>query len=259
MPELNAMLWIEARKALRSQMPLWTSLGSLFMSLAIAFLVFIARHPELSQQLGLVGAKANLLAYSTIDWPAYLAAYGQLIAAGGLILFTFVVTWIFGREFADGTVKDWLAVPVRRGSILLAKYIVGAIWSGWLTLVILAGALVMGALLQLPAGSLAVLLHGAAVVAVTAGLVVVVILPLALLASFGRGYLLPMAGMILIVMLINFVLVLGVGEYFPWAVPLLYTQSKAPLPPVSYGIVLATGLVGMALTRWWWQAADQAR
>jgi len=259
MSELNAMLWIEARKALRSRMPLWTALGALFMPLAIGFLIFVAKHPELSQRLGLVGAKANLLTYSAIDWPAYLAAYSQVIGAAGLILFTFVITWIFGREFADGTVKDWLAVPVRRGSILLAKYVVAAVWSAALTFIILAGGLVMGVVLQLPAGSLAVLLHGVAAVAVTAGLAVVVILPLALLASLGRGYLLPIAGLIFVMSLVNLAQILGVGPYFPWAVPMLYTQVQPPLPPVSYVIVLATGLVGIALTRWWWQAADQAR
>src|SRR5205823_4997338 len=31
MPELTGMIWIEARKALRSKMPLWTVLGSLAM------------------------------------------------------------------------------------------------------------------------------------------------------------------------------------------------------------------------------------
>ena len=259
MSSLVDMIGVEGRKALRSRMPLWTALASLFVPLAIAFLIFVARHPELSQQLGLVGAKANLLAYSAIDWPAYLAAYGQVIGAGGLILFTFVVTWIFGREFVDGTVKDWLAVPVARGSILLAKYIVWAIWSEGLTVLILAGGLVLGALLQLPAGSLAVLLHGAAAVAITSGLALAVILPLALPASVGRGYLLPIAALIFIMMLVNLTQILGVAEYFPWAVPMLYTAGKPPLGPISYVIVMATGLAGMGLTWGWWKYADQDR
>jgi ABC-2 type transport system permease protein len=253
------MIWVEGRKAIRSRMPLWTGLGSLLLPLGIAFLIFVAKHPELSEQMGLVSAKANLLAYGAIDWPAYMVVYGEVIGAAGLILFTFVVTWIFGREFADSTVKDWLAVPVPRASILLAKYIVGAIWSEGLTAVILAGGLVMGALLQLPGGSLAVLLRGAAAVAATSVLALLVILPLALLASLGRGYLLPIAGLIVIMMLVNLSQILGVGQYFPWSVPMLFTQGKPPLGLVSYVIVTATGLAGMALTWWWWKYADQDR
>jgi hypothetical protein len=37
MNNLFDMLWIETRKAIRSKMPLWTALGSLFMPFGIAF------------------------------------------------------------------------------------------------------------------------------------------------------------------------------------------------------------------------------
>ena len=45
-------------------MPLFTAVGSLFMPLGIAFLIFVATNPEISQKLGLVSAKANLMAYA---------------------------------------------------------------------------------------------------------------------------------------------------------------------------------------------------
>ena len=80
---LAGMLWIEFRKAIRSRMPLWTALGSLFLPLGIAFLIFVARNPEISSKLGLVGAKADLMAYSATDWPAYFGLFTQMIAAGG--------------------------------------------------------------------------------------------------------------------------------------------------------------------------------
>ena len=67
-------------------------------------------------------------------------------------MFVMAVTWVFGREFADGTLKDMLAVPVQRSSILMAKFIVTAAWSAALTLVILIFSLVMGAIIQLPGG-----------------------------------------------------------------------------------------------------------
>src|SRR5512137_241376 len=136
MNNLSDMIWIELRKAIRSRMPLWTALGCMFLPLGIAFLIFVARNPEISQQLGLVSAKANLMAYAATDWPTYLGLFGQLIAAAGLLLFCLVISWVFGREFTDGTLKDMLAVPVQRSKILLAKFIVVAIWSALLTVVI---------------------------------------------------------------------------------------------------------------------------
>jgi ABC-2 type transport system permease protein len=51
----------------------------------------------------------------------------------------------------------------------------------------------------------------------------------------------------------------GWGEYFPWAIPGIFAQAKAPLGPVSYGIVVVTGVVGVIATYLWWKFADQNR
>ena len=259
MNSLSDMMWIELRKAIRSRMPLWTALGSLFMPLGIAFLIFLARNPEISQKLGLVSAKANLVAYSATDWPAYLGLFGQIIAAGGFLFSVLAVSWVFGREFADGTLKDMLAVPVQRSSILLAKFIVVAIWSATLTVVVFIVGLVVGAIIQLPGGSISVILRGSIPVAVTTCLVIAVVVPFALFASVGRGYLLPVGVAILTLIMANLVVVAGWGEYFPWAVPMLYAQGKSPLTPISYWIVFLTGLAGMIGTYLWWKYADQNR
>jgi ABC-2 type transport system permease protein len=57
------------------------------------------------------------------------------------------------------------------------------------------------------------------------------------------------------------VIVAGWGAYFPWAVPVLYSDAAkaATLEPASYWVVVATGLVGIAGTYAWWQTADQNR
>jgi len=259
MNNLSDMVWIEWQKAIRSRMPLWTALGSLFMPLGIAFLIFVSKNPQISQQLGLVSAKANLLAYAAIDWPTYLSLFGQLIAAAGFILFVLNLSWLFGREFADGTLKDMLAVPVSRSSILLAKFIIMAVWSAALTGVIFVVGLGMGALIKLPGDSVSVFLHGAALVAITACLAILAAPPFAFFASVGRGYLLPIGLVVLTLMMTNLVALVGWGEYFPWAVPGLYAQGKTALAPISYWIVALTSLAGMVATYLWWKFADQNR
>jgi ABC-2 type transport system permease protein len=254
-----SILWIETRKAVRSRMPLWTALGSLFMPLGIAFLIFVARNPQVSRQLGLVSAKADLLKYAATDWQSYLGFFSLMIAAGGLILFSLVITWVFGREFADGTLKDLLAVPVPRSSIVLAKFILAAAWSAGLAVVILVAGLVTGLMIQLPGGSLSAILHGSVRVLATAGLVIAVVTPFAFFASLGRGYLLPIGVTVLALMMANVVALAGWGEYFPWGVPGIYAMGDSPLRPVSYGIVLITGLAGIIGTNLWWKYADQSR
>ncbi len=259
MNNLSDMIWIELRKAIRSRMPLWTALGSLFMPLGIAFLLFVAKHPEIFEKLGLVSAKANLIAYSATDWPAYLIIFAEIISAGGFFFFVMAISWVFGREFADGTLKDMLAVPVQRASILLAKFIVVAVWSAALAIIIFVFGLLMGALIQLPGGSNSVILHGSIDTAITVCLVIAVVLPFALFASIGRGYLLSIGVAVLSLMMANLVVVFGWGEYFPWAVPMLYMQGKSSLTPISYWIVFFTGLAGMLATYLWWKYADQNR
>jgi ABC-2 type transport system permease protein len=258
MNDLANMLWVEWRKAVRSRMPLWTILGSLFMPFGIVFLIFLSKNPDVSEKLGLISAKANLIAYAATDWPAYMTLFGQVIAAGGYFFFVLAISWVFGREFADGTVKDLLAVPVRRSSILLAKFIVVITWSAVLAIVILIVDLVMGVVIRLPGGSTSAILQGSRTLAIASGLVIVSILPFALFASMGRGYLLPLGVAVILLMMANLTAVLGLGEYFPWAVPGMYAQGM-PLTPVSYWVVILTGLAGMLATYWWWKYADQNR
>ncbi len=255
---LSDMIWIESRKAIRSRMPLFTALGSLLMPLGIAFLIFISKNPALSQKLGLIGAKANLTAYAATNWATYLGLFAMLMAAGGFFLFCLITSWVFGREFADGTLKDLLAVPIQRFSILLAKFIVADVWSIALTVIILIIGLVTGMTLNLQ-GPTQTILQGSTVMVLTAFLTIIVVMPFALFASAGRGYLLPMGMAILTLMMANLVVILGWGEYFPWAVPGLYAQAKDSLAPTSYGIVFLTGLTGVIGTSLWWAFADQNR
>jgi ABC-2 type transport system permease protein len=150
-------------------------------------------------------------------------------------------------------------VPVQRSSILLAKFLVAAIWSAILAILIVLVGLAMGAALQLPGGSNSVILQGGIHLAVMTCLVILSILPFAFFASLGRGYLLPLGVAVLTLMLTNLVAVVGWGDYFPWAVPGLYAQGNSSLMPVSYGIVILTGLAGMLGTYAWWMLADQSR
>jgi ABC-2 type transport system permease protein len=117
----------------------------------------------------------------------------------------------------------------------------------------------MGALLQLPGDMLTIVVQRLMPIAITASLMIVTVLPFAFFASIGRGYLLPVGVAILALIMANLVVVTGWGEYFPWAIPMLYAQGKSALPPLSYWIILLTGLAGILGTYLWWKFADQNR
>jgi hypothetical protein len=259
MKEIRNMLWVEFCKLRRSRIPFWTAIASLFMPLGTGLLIFAARNPAISQKLGLISVKANLVAYSSTDWTSYLGLKAMIIAAGGFFLFVLAASWVFGREFTDGTLKDLLAVPVHRSSILLAKFIVAAVWFAALVVWITLFSLLMGALIHLPGASLGLLWQGIALVFTTAFWVMLVSLPFAFLASIGRGYLLPMGLAVLTLIVTNLIAIAGWGGYFPWAIPGLLAQRSDSITPVSYWIAALTGLVGAIGTELWWKYADQNR
>jgi len=254
---LSDILWIELRKALRSRMPLWTALGFLLLPLVSTLMIFILKNPELSRKLGLITAKANLLVGSA-DWPGYLKLLLQSAVIGGFFLFCIIISWVFGREFTDGTIKDLLAVPVPRSSLILGKFILVAIWSLALALEIFVAGLLLGAVIKLPQGTTAVILQGSFLLLVSSCLAIVTVMPFAFFASVGRGYLLPLGMVIVVLILANTTIVTGWGDYFPWAIPGLLSQGYS-LSPISFVIVLLTGLIGIIATHLWWKYADQSR
>ena len=251
------MLWIELRKVLRSRVPMFTALGFLMMPLIGALLIFIYKDPQLARQLGLLGTKANLVVGSA-DRPGYLNLLIEFTALGGFFFFCLAISWTFGREFTDGTLKDLLAVSVPRFDIILAKFSVAALWCVALIVETVLTGLVLGMVIRLPGGSTDVILHGANLLVVTAAMSITLVLPFGFFASLGRGYLLPIGIAVLTMILGNLSITLGWGEYFPWAVPAMYLQ-EVQLSLSSYGIVILTGLAGVGGTYLWWKYADQNR
>jgi ABC-2 type transport system permease protein len=259
MKTLSDMLWIETRKALRSKMPLYMAVGSLLLPLAMAFMLFVSHNPDISRKLGLISAKATIVADMAASWPAYLDLFAQILAMGGMILVVLAISWVFGREFSDDTLKDLLAVPVPRASILLAKFIVVALWSVAQAALLFGLGLGMGALFHLPGGSMDILMQGCVRAIIVTGLVIAAMLPFAFFASLGRGYLLPIGISFAALIMANVVMAAGWGEYFPWSILAIYAQGKEALAPASFVVVLMTGLVGLAGTYVWWKYADQNR
>jgi ABC-2 type transport system permease protein len=255
MNNLAQAIWVETLKARRSKMPLLTALGFLLVPLVGGFFMIILKDPAFARRVGLISAKAQLMA-GTADWPAFLGLLAQAVAVGGIILFGFIGSWVFGREYADHTVKDLLALPTARATIVLAKFVVVVTWAVILTVAVHIISLGVGAAVGLPPVPAAVISQGNVTIVVTAVLTIALVTPIAFVASAGRGYLPPLAATILAIFLAQIVAIAGWGEYFPWSIPALYAQGS-PIAPLSYGIVLLAACAGVAATLWWWARADQ--
>src|SRR5512147_2468705 len=143
MTEFSSALWIETLKMFRSKVPLVTAIGFSMAPLAGGLFMVILKDPEAAKSLGLITTKAQLLT-GTADWPSLFGFLAQAVAAGGMILFSIMTIWIFGREFSDHTIKELLALPTSRETIVTAKFIVLAIWSLVITILIFGVGLIVG-------------------------------------------------------------------------------------------------------------------
>jgi ABC-2 type transport system permease protein len=85
----------------------------------------------------------------------------------------------------------------------------------------------------------------------------------ALFASMGRGYLLPLGWALGSMVLAQIAAVLGWGGYFPWSVPALVSGAMGPPADQvglhSYLSVLLAFAAGTTGTFIWWRSADQSR
>jgi ABC-2 type transport system permease protein len=257
---LTAALWAEALKARRSPMPGLTALALALAPLVGGLFMLILKEPEWARRAGLLATKAQVAA-GDADWPTYAGLLAQAVAVGGLLVFGLVAAWVFGREHADRTVADLLALPTPRWAIVAAKFLVIAAWSAALTALVLALGLAVGAAVGLAGWSAGLAAALAGRLAAVGGLTVALACPFALAASAGRGYLLAVGALLLAVVAAQVVAALGWGAFFPWAVPALASgvagQGAEAVGAGSYALVLLTGAAGVAGTVAWWRLADQ--
>lgn len=249
----------EGRKALANPVPWIAGLAVLLFPLIAAGFMLIVRDPEGARSLGILSTKARLSGLSA-DWPAYLGFINQALCAGFLFLEALLVSWIFGREWSDRTLKLLLAVPAGRARIVGAKFAVILVW-GLVTLALLGGITVgMGNLLNLSQGSEAVLIRWAGQFALAGVLTLILGTWTAFFASWGGGYLIPVAWTLVTLMAAQLGAVLGWAGVVPWAIPALAgLDSVGTLDTGALVLALGTAGAGVVATVLFWNRADHHR
>jgi ABC-2 type transport system permease protein len=262
MNNFPAALWTETLKMRRSKVPLFTAIGFSIVPLVGGLFMIILKDPEAAKSMGLISAKAQLMA-GVADWTGFFNIIAQAVAVGGAILFAIVTAWIFGREFSDRTAKELMALPTSRETIIGAKFVVVAVWTFALSLFVFGFGLVIGKWVVIPGWSTE-LLRTAFVDILGSAVLTIMLLPfVALAASMGRGYLPAFGWTIFTVAMAQIAAVTGWGDWFPWSIPALFSGAVGPrveqLGLHSYMIIILSSIIGLAATFYWWRNADQTR
>ena len=258
----QATLWTELLKARRSKVPLLAAIGFTLAPLVDGLFMFIMKDPERARDMGLLSVKAQMQ-MSTADWTTFFGVLSQATAIGGVMVFSIVCAWIFGREFSDHTAKDLMALPASRETIVLSKLIVITGWVFAVTLWIFAAGLLIGALVDIPGWTSQLAWRSFFDLLITAAMTLLLMTPVAFIASMGRGYLPPLGFAVLTIFFAQVIAATGWGDWFPWAVPALFSGAAGPRDELlgvhSYILVLLAGMAGIAATFHWWRTADQTR
>ncbi|TDE17946.1 ABC transporter permease [Actinomadura sp. 6K520] len=243
---MNAALRTETTKFLRSRTP-WATAAAFLLPVALsAIFVGASDTPPLNEKSEALGI--------TPDWHGFRSALMQIDAAGGFLLFGILVTWMFGREFSDRTVLDLLALPTSRTAIVLAKFTVTTAWLVLLAAFQTAAWIMTGMLLGLPGTPH----HGLPGLLMLLALTGALTLPIALVASAGRGYLPGIAATVALLVCGVAAAILGAAGWFPWALPATVggLSGAASLPFTAPAIAATTAATGIAATTLWWRQAD---
>lgn len=260
MDKLYASLFAEFLK-IRTSKILWPTISALCLAPVFgALFVIVLRNPSLAAGNEALTAKAALSGF-TADWPSFFNLIAQAIGVGGVIVFGFVASWLFGREYSDHTIKDLFTLPISRTTLVIAKYIACIFWCFAITVAVTVVGIVIGFLLNLEKWESADFVTSIYRIGITAALATLLCPPVSFIASVGKGYLAPLGFVIFTVVIAQILGALGYGAYVPWAVPALFSglgaQSVQPPGFVSYAILIITNIIGAAATVWWWNNADQ--
>ena len=179
-----------------------------------------------------------------------------------IMLFSIMISYLFGREYNEHTLKTMLTIPISRGKFLASKYVMFLVWILILTVVTSLSALVFGFIAGLEGVTLKLFMDSFAQLLFANVLLFLTFSPFVFLSLFITNMVPAMvggAGLTLVNMLIY-------GQtwapYVPWVCPYLIASGEiaeyATSPTVSYGIILVTFLIGLAISYIYFTKTDVA-
>jgi len=236
---------VEFRKARSSRVLAWTGvLLAVGVTVLAAAMVAAARTGD-AGIVAKIGPQA-----ATGDWSALLAVATQITAAAGVLAFGVGISWLYGREFADGTIPGLFGLPVGRGAIAGAKLLVYLAWAVAVTVVtvllLLAGGFAIG--LGVPDTAA---VGGLARLFTLGVLTALIVVPAGWAASVGRGLLPGIAVAVGILVVAQVSVIADLGSWVPFVAPAFWAMHAdisstaalvvVPVVPLVFGAATVIG------------------
>ena len=169
-----------------------------------------------------------------------------------ILLYAIMISYLFGREYNEHTLKTMLTIPVSRGKFLLSKYVMFLVWILILTVVTTLSTMVFGFVAGLDGFSLKLFIDSFAQLLFANVLLFLTFSPFVFISLFITNMVPAMvggAGLALVNMLIY-------GQtwapYVPWVCPYLIASGEiaeySGSVTLSYAVILATFAIGLVIS-----------
>ena len=169
-----------------------------------------------------------------------------------VLIFAIIISYLFGREYNEHTLKTMLTIPVSREKFLASKYIMFLVWIVILTVVTSISTLAFGFAAGLDGFSLKIFADGFVQLLYANVLLFLSFSPFVFVSLFITNMVPAMIGGAGLALVNLMVYGQNWAPFVPWVCPYLiasgeiaeYTTSII----VSYGVILATFVIGLVIS-----------
>lgn len=169
-----------------------------------------------------------------------------------VLIFAIIISYLFGREYNEHTLKTMLTIPISRGKFLMSKYLMFLVWIVILTVITSVSTLIFGFAaglegftLNLFADSFAELLYANVLLFLTFS-------PFVFLSLFITNMVPAMVGGAALSLVNLMVYGQNWAPFVPWVCPYLIASGEiaeyATIISISYGVILATFVIGIVIS-----------
>ena len=236
-------LEIEFLKLKRSKIFLLTLLGAAFPS----FLLFLsAKFGEFTETISMETFLSQVNMYTSLIFV--------------VLLFTIIMSYLFGREFTEHTLKTMLTAPTSRKTFLLSKYAMFFVWVILISMITTLSAVVFGFMAGTTGFSIAVVSDSFRELVISNILLLLAFTPLVFVTLKITNLVPAMIGGAVLTFTNMIVSSSRYGIYFPYSIPYLVASGEileyTTNYTISYMILFATCLMGLVVSYMYFTRKD---
>lgn len=169
-----------------------------------------------------------------------------------VLLFAIIISYLFGREYNEHTIKSMLTLPISRGKFIIAKYVMFLVWIVLLTVVTTLSAVAFGFVAGLEGFTVKLLIDSFAQLLLANVLLFLTFSPFVFVSLLITNMVPAMVGGAALSLVNLMIYGQSWAPYVPWVCPYLIASGEIAEYGVNigipYGIILATFVIGMAIS-----------